>query len=85
MNKRKTCAIIILEFIDNKLIENNGKWIRLKSKDVKNELNIKSNNWNKIWNNKIFLQQVKEKRIKQNLLRVGGKQGDRKINWIIKY
>lgn len=80
-----TDADKILKFIDNRLDVNNGKWTRIKSKEIMDELKISSNNWNKIWNNEVFLSDVDKKKIGQSKGKAGGKMGARLINWLVKH
>lgn len=82
---KQTDADRILEFIDNRIKEADGNWKRIKSKEVMDELNINSNNWNKIWNNEIFNANVNERKIGQSKAKAGGKQGARLVNWLTKH
>lgn len=81
---KQTDADRMLEFIDKRLKGNNGIWTKIKSNEAMKELDIKTNNWNKIWLNEIFQSKVKERKVKQSKLRAGGKQGDRLVNWLVK-
>lgn len=82
---KQTDADRIIEFIDDRLIDNNFAWTKIKSSEVMEQLNIKSNNWNKIWSNEVFLNHVEVRKISQTKGKAGGKQGSRQINWLVKH
>ncbi|NRT92401.1 hypothetical protein [Clostridium beijerinckii] len=82
--EKVTDRIKLLNYIDKKL-ENEDKWTRIKSNEVMEQLEISKSNWTKIWKNEDFIKDIKERRIKQSLLKAGGSKGNTKINWIIKY
>lgn len=82
---KQTDADRIIEYIDDRLIDNNLVWTKVKSSEVMEKLNIKSNNWNKIWNNEVFLNHVEVRKITQTKAKAGGKAGNRMVNWLVKH
>jgi hypothetical protein len=82
---KQTNADKILDYIDDRLIDNDWVWTKVKSSEVMEELNIKSNNWTKIWNDEVFKNRVGIRKITQSQAKAGGKLGNRMVNWLIKH
>lgn len=82
---KQTNADRILDYIDDRLIDNDWVWTKVKSSEVMEELNIKSNNWNKIWNDEVFKNRVAIRKITQSQAKAGGKLGNRMVNWLVKH
>lgn len=74
----------LLKYIKMKY-ENEDKWTSMKSIDVMKELNIKNRNWNKIWTQEDFLNEMKSLRLKQRKMEDLNSNSKRKVNFIVKY
>lgn len=82
---KQTDADRLKEYIDERFEDNDGKWIKVKSSEAMEQLEIGKSNWSKLWSkDEIFMTYAKEKRLKQSQLK-NDDGSNRKVNWIIKY
>jgi hypothetical protein len=82
---KQTDADKLKEYIKEHFEENEDKWIKVKSSDVMEQLEIGKSNWSKLWSkDELFKQYSKDKRLKQSQLK-NDDGSNKKINWIIKY
>jgi hypothetical protein len=84
VENKVTDRVKLIDYID-KIIKEKGKWIKIKSSEVMEELEINKANWSKIWNNEDFIKESKLRRITQKKLKAGGQAGNRLVNWMAKY
>ncbi|NRT91490.1 hypothetical protein [Clostridium beijerinckii] len=82
---KQTDADKLKEYIKEHFEENEDKWIKVKSSDVMEQLEIGKSNWSKLWSkDELFKQYSKDKRLKQSQLK-NDDGSNKKVNWIIKY